>query len=204
MNACLPPQSSVEAKKLTILCWGKEVDSYLCIEYSTAFNKWERKWQMNRNYLWKKYSKWKVRRITTNNSNKVLVITTETTEKKCWVFNCCQLFQSGSVILKRLISRETRQDWPLFDILFIFLITNINGLFDMVIFSLRTNMLNNLANTGDTDLIILRKSKSVELLFLSKVQTLKSVMLAQRNTSVSLSTPKLKKKSPVIVRMETL
>lgn len=77
------------------------------------------------------------------------------------------------MILKRLISRETRQDWPLFDILFIFLITNINGLFDMVIFSLRTNMLNNLANTGDTDLIILRKSKSVELLFLSKVQTLK-------------------------------
>ena len=43
----------------------------------------------------------------------------------------------------------------------------------MVIFSLRTNMLNDLANTGDTDLIILRKSKSVKLLFLSKGQTLK-------------------------------
>lgn len=43
----------------------------------------------------------------------------------------------------------------------------------MVIFSLRTNMLNNLANVGDTDLIILRKSKSDKLLFLSKVRTLK-------------------------------
>lgn len=46
-------------------------------------------------------------------------------QQKKNVFNYCQLFQSGSAIFKRLISRETRQYWSLFDILFIFLITKL-------------------------------------------------------------------------------